>query len=558
MVNDLVSQIQPQYVTLDQLLYGRLFRIPQYQRMYSWRKKERQDLFRDINRTAESGKPHYMATIVGLRRENTNILTRNHQTIEVVDGQQRITTLVLLLKAIAKILDRSTPAGERIGQELDETVVKPDKALLLLQTNHDISHYFADYLRTGEHPSSGSARTVADRELLSAMEECEEYVNNWLSRNKSLETLVSLLKNQLTFVLHEIGDESLVYTVFEVLNSRGLVVSWFDRLKSMLMATVFDINTGSKDEFIDEVHLLWTDIYRCVGLRLGLSTESLRFAATLRATECPSRPLGEEEAALLLSSQSASGPTEVLETTKWLKDVTEAVDMLTADHRKNAVTDIVQARLVATALHLRGDLSGEEKDEILHRWENVTFRIYGMYNKDARTAVGDYVRLAWRIVNKNLNATKIKEELSAIGAAFPIAGAVKSLQSRDCYTARQEDLRYFFYRYEEHLADEAGLNFDNEQWSRIWEASAANSIEHILPQSSEEKWIHWLGNLTILPPRLNSRLGAVKPKGKAGAYTKTGLLVTQQVVAKLPRWGKLAIERREVSLLKWARQEWAD
>jgi len=68
--------IQPQHVTLDQLLYGRLFRIPQYQRTYSWHRKQRQDLIEDIWRTWAAGKerPHFMATIVGLRREKWTIM----------------------------------------------------------------------------------------------------------------------------------------------------------------------------------------------------------------------------------------------------------------------------------------------------------------------------------------------------------------------------------------------------------------------------------------------------------------------------------------------------
>ena len=63
----------------------------------------------------------------------------------------------------------------------------------------------------------------------------------------------------------------------------------------MLMAVVFD-RAANKSEIIDTVHLLWTQIYDCVGLRLGLSTESLRFAATLRHPDCPSRPSGEQDA----------------------------------------------------------------------------------------------------------------------------------------------------------------------------------------------------------------------------------------------------------------------
>ena len=59
-----------------------------------------------------------------------------------------------------------------------------------------------------------------------------------------------------------------------------------------------------------------------------------------------------------------------------------------------------------------------------------------------------------------------------------------------------------------------GQNFDNEQWNRIWQSSAADSIEHIRPQSwwTSIDWepdpneVHRLGNLLILPPRLNSKL----------------------------------------------------
>ena len=348
-----------------------------------------------------------------------------------------------------------------------------------------------------------------------------------------------------------------MYTVFEVLDSRGLDVSWFDRLKSMLMAIVFEAENGNENELIDEIHQLWTDIYRCVGLRIGLNTESLRFAATLWLPQRPSRPLSEENAAELLRKRSEDGAGKVIETTRWVKAVTEAVDRLVADRRRNAVTRIVQARLVATAVNLRQDLSDAERERILRRWENVTFRIYGMCRKDARTAVGDYVRLAWRIVREELSADQILAHLSSIGAEFSIDQAVKDMTKTNCYEGWQEELRYFFHRYEEELARKAGQKFNNEQWNRIWEASAAASIEHILPQSAQSaSWVHWLGSLLVLPPKLNSQLGAKPPKAKADAYNKTGLLVAQEVVDRLPRWRRRATEDREAALLQWARQEW--
>ena len=510
-----------------------------------------------------------MATVVGLRREARTIMTEEHHVIEIVDGQQRITTLILLLKAITKAIDSSDTTEEQIGQNINRSLVKDDEAtLLLLQTNHDGSDYFANYLRQGTHPSSKTAKTIANRSLLSAMEDCEQFVDDWQHDGKSLESLVTLLRNRLTFIFHEIGDEALVYTVFEVLNSRGLQVSWFDRLKSMLMAIVFESETGNSSENINEIHQLWAKIYERVGLRLVLSTESLVFAATLRSPKPPHRPLGEEGAVGLLHYQSKEGPKQVIETTKWLKDVTNAVYELAADRRKNAVTRIGQARMVAVAVHLRQDFTEGERAEILHRWENVTFRIYGMFDKDARTAVGDYVSLAWSIINEHLPTDEVLKRLSKIGKSFPVAAAVEELEKRDCYTDWTDELRYFLHKYEERLGAQAGQNFNNEQWERIWEASPASSIEHIRPQSWWTKKssepdltkMHGLGNLMMLSPGLNAKLQDKAPSIKAPYYTKTGLLAAQEVADLISEsgWSSQMMTVRKHALLKWAELEWAD
>src|SRR6202044_4171958 len=77
-----------------------------------------------------------------------------------------------------------------------------------------------------------------------------------------------------------------------------------------------------------------------------------------------------------------------------------------------------QARLAAIAIILRKFPQSEEK-RILKVWENVTFRIYGLGGRDARTKVGEYVRLAWRVSNENLSGDAIIDELTAIGQEFP-------------------------------------------------------------------------------------------------------------------------------------------
>ena len=117
------------------------------------------------------------------------------------------------------------------------------------------------------------------------------------------------------------------------------------------------------------------------------------------------------------------------------------------------------------------------------------------------------------------------------------------------------------YRYEEYLSRTQKLNFSNEQWEKIWSASAADSIEHIFPKSrAAAKQRHRLGNLVLLPPKLNSTLNDDDPKDKADAYRKTGLLIAGAVADAIEDggWKPKSIDEREQALLAWAATEWDD
>ena len=559
--------IHPNYLTLDELLAKRLFRIPHYQRAYSWQRKQRNDMFGDIRKLkGNQDNVHFMATVVGLRRDTKTIVTDKYNIIEIVDGQQRLTTLVLLLKAIEKKLDSSVPDEERVAQELKDLLVKADDAsLILLQTNHDRSRYFANFLRYGKIPSAKEAQTLADRELLRAIHECESFVDEW----DRIE-LLKIIKNQLTFIFHEIDDEAAVYTVFEVLNNRGLHVSWLDRLKSMLMSVAFEAYQDNRDEHINELHQIWGEIYETIGLHQTLSTEALRFGATLKSPSQISKPLGEEAAVATLRKQCENA-AKAIEVSNWLLKVTKAIGRFVEypSPSRGAVSKISQARLLAVSIILR-NFSSNQEEKLLDQWEKTTFRIFGLCGKDARTGVGHYVRLAWEILNNTeLNANDILEWIKKIseGKDYSIESILHQLENSNCYEGWEDELRYLLFRYEEYLAEQQGQTFSNEQWNRIWQKSAAGSIEHILPQSKgsqvegdeEGIFVHRLGNLLLLPPNLNSQLGDLEPEAKADSYINTGLLIAKEVglTIKQNGWDVAQIEEREQKLIEWIQSEWS-
>ncbi|MCY4254836.1 MAG: DUF262 domain-containing HNH endonuclease family protein [Gammaproteobacteria bacterium] len=502
-----------------------------------------------------------MATIVCLRRDKIRLGTDDYEQLDIVDGQQRLTTLILLLNSIKLALDQPGSQQKRDHKHISELLVKQSNDLLLLQTNHDSSHYFADFLRDGRAETPDKGKTLADRELLAAISDCREFVKNWVEKRGEPLELLACIKNNLYFILHVISDEKLVYTVFEVLNSRGMEVSWLDRLKSMLMGKAYELTDTNRKQLISELQTIWRDIYKLIGLRQGLGTEALRFAATLYLSTTQYRPLNERKAVEAFRG-SSNDAESIRKAAKWLLRVTQACEKVMSNPRQNAVTQISQARLLAVAIHLNDDIQEHDRDKLLAIWEKITFRIYGMMGNDARKRVGDYVRLACKVAKTELAVKEIHAEIRKIGKEFPIEKAVEKLRDADCYEGWENEFRYFMFRYEEHLRRKEGQNFKNEHWEHIWNKSPSKSIEHISPQKTAPDTIkHRLGNLMILQPELNSQLQDKKPEQKRQAYRDTGLLSAKEVASILesePEWTQEAVKERGGKLLEWAAREWAD
>ncbi len=163
-----------------------------------------------------------------------------------------------------------------------------------------------------------------------------------------------------------------------------------------------------------------------------------------------------------------------------------------------------------------------------------------------------------------MKASEIISALEKLGADYPIKAVVNSLRNRNCYKDWTEELRYLLYRYEEHVAAQEGQKLNESQWNKIWLAEPATSIEHIQPQSKSNPilktsriFAHRLGNLTMLPPGINSSLKDKDPKLKAERYKTSGLMDTTAIGAVIENGWKLSdVEEREKRLLEWVETEW--
>ena len=127
-----------------------------------------------------------MATVVGLKQEKSEtIAAKKYQYVDIVDGQQRITTLIILYKAICEEL-YETGEEKQVKQDLQATLVKHGGQVLLLQTNHDTGHHFANYIRDGSCVPPDQAKTSADRNILEAIDDCKKFVKKWKDGKHSI------------------------------------------------------------------------------------------------------------------------------------------------------------------------------------------------------------------------------------------------------------------------------------------------------------------------------------------------------------------------------------
>jgi uncharacterized protein with ParB-like and HNH nuclease domain len=568
-------KLAPNYLVLEELLERRLFRIPEYQRAYSWGSKQRQDLFNDITKILQypHDRHHFMATVVCLNmNKKEEIGADEFTTVNIVDGQQRLTTLIILLKAISKQLDAKKQQERDLKKKMNDLLVKGDKRLIILQTNHDSYRIFTDYLKEGTIPEKEKIHTQADLNLVTAFTEGEAFVKDWLDKKRSLIELLRILKNRLGFIFYVLDDEGSVYTVFEVLNSRGLEVDWLDKSKSMLMGIAFEKFKGRAAlEHHQELHKTWGSIYRLLGTKQILVEEILRFAATLKHDKELSKTLSSEEAFDFFRSYCTEKPTRILEVGKLLHDVTDQLTRLSSNSRISAITDISHARLLAVAILLSSKTSKKELKDILDLWERITFKIFGLYRKDARTSVGEYVRTACKVYKNQLSVKEIIHELNNIQTDYPINKAIQDMKNSNCYDGWADDLRYFLYRYEEYLCKKQGSEISYEMWEQIWSKSAATTIEHIHPQAPSKNWVgkmgrgrnqlkknvNRIGNLILLPPHINSQAGQKAFAVKKKIYKSNYLRMHDEVI-RCRDWDKEHINKREKVLLDWARETWHD
>ena len=208
--------------TIQELFATKAFVVPEYQRSYAWEKQNWEDFWTDLVEGIASGTEHYWGTITlkatgeRVRSEEDDEHYARH---EVVDGQQRLTTISLFLLALA-----------RCGRQNLRSKYLLSGGVLRVTPGQRNTETWQRLLAGGELPA-GAEVLRTNRRLQNAV----EYFTDQIRAHGDASTLATFLLTQ-TFVLEfVVADEALAIRAFESLNDRGRPLSVLEKTKSALM-----------------------------------------------------------------------------------------------------------------------------------------------------------------------------------------------------------------------------------------------------------------------------------------------------------------------------------
>ena len=213
-----------------------LFRIPVYQRPYAWEREQVEELFDDLVTAmdADEDDPYFLGSIVLVKRDSAT-------ESDVVDGQQRLTTLTILLCVLRELCedDWKSSVDQRIRQKKD--VAMNQEEVMRLHLKERDQKFFHTYVQS----EGGISRLLSEapRGKTDSQKQISENVRFLFKQAEDLpkerrQDLASFIIQQCYLVVVRTDNESSAYRVFSVMNDRGLDLAATDILKAEITGSI--------------------------------------------------------------------------------------------------------------------------------------------------------------------------------------------------------------------------------------------------------------------------------------------------------------------------------
>lgn len=577
--------MQTRTETLASLYLDGLLDIPSYQRSYSWEEPQLADLIEDLRYLPEESN-HFFGNII-LDKKDEQYQTdrgRRFDVYDVVDGQQRLTTALILLHVATQFDD---VVDETVSE--DNLIFPVDERPRLMPQDQD-EEFFRDSL----FGSAGlECKTPSQEHLEYAKEYFELKFEDLPAREIS-----ERLRYDCKVNVVEIDNESEAASIFESLNDRGKPLSSLDKTKSFLM--YMDDRSSNRGALETKIKQRFGSIYHELfvlsnghdrvsdfdedsvqrfhwGIYDGYdSNEYFSSLDTLKDRLREKYRNGEYDTVQGKIDEYTQNLREAASAFAALFNPSQRPDEVeSALRRLLALGRVANALPVLMAAQMEyGDDEPDKMAEIIQACETLIFRVYATDGRRSDTGLGKLVRLAHSIhADDSYLFEDVLNRLDSITRIYTDDDRFeRDLRDPEFYDSMSsQDIRYLLYHYGERL----GIDMHEEVQPDLEQILSTDfEVEHILARGLAEEHIpeslrkdfedqvHRLGNLTIASSYWNKSLSDLpfmkkkNAEGRREKEYKSSVLRVQQVLAAFEQFSREELEEREQKIIDFALDEW--
>jgi uncharacterized protein with ParB-like and HNH nuclease domain len=530
--------------TVREFFYNKNFIVPKYQRSYSWDSENVRDLIEDLLEAISANSKHYIGTIV---LSKTQI---NNRTYNIVDGQQRTTTLTIFINELIKRLEKS-------DRDFYNRIYIKDNDYKLAPQNADREFFY----RMIEGDSNLQAISSSQGKLLTAKRIINESLDNFRDYKKILDTIEDL--QMMEFIQESDGD---AIRIFQTVNDRGKVLSNMEKIKSLLIYYSNRFLNGSMD---DEINNLFGEMFENFDTIKHLSERfTINLISNKKFTE--DNILRYHFISFAMDDYDAS-PEYVL---KWIKNKLEASKNDTVSLKEFLVdythtlssffsslddligkidnnynylkyfsvlefnTNLYPLLISLNQLNLLDTpISNGSQTTLIQLILSVDIRVYKIRGTDPRA---DLSRFVFRLHHEDLPFEDIILFIKNYITRWMNENEFRANLNTNVYDRFRSILPFVFLEYSESL----GTTFNFlDLLNKIKDKDSSLTIEHILAQhptfdltsygfEDEEDYSltkHYLGNLTLIEKNLNSSAKDKNPFEKISIYDRSSFKITTEL-----------------------------
>lgn len=547
------------------------FCIPEYQRPYVWGYEEINDLLDDLS-FAQHEKPdseYFLGSIVFQSKPAAPELGRQFPENDILDGQQRMTTLLLLLAVIRDLTNdpkTKKKCQEYIYQEADEYEEIPERTRLVFSIRDIVQNYFDEYIKTigGTHDEADltkAAEKIADVSVQNMAKGVLE-IRRFFKKDGSIEpeALLHFLINRVLMIYVATEDLEDAFRLFMILNDRGIPLRNSDILKST--------NLGALDNEVDKIKYakLWEQAEGELGddfdrflnhVRTILVKEKARlsllqeFEDKIYNPKEKDKATGQKKPILLYKGKDTFVLIE-----KYLNHYKTLLYGQNYDEIGNFEFDNL-VKVMVTSLPATDWMPPLLRyfDKFGHR--RLMEFLRKLDNKFSADWVAQYTPTdrieAMNAVIKGIDSAKNVDDVFNRGR-FDI--------DKDSFL-RVLDGPVYGKRFARYLLLKLDYYYQNHDQKMHFETL---SVEHILPQSPAEnsqwlndftdeqleQWTHRVGNLVLITRRKNTSQGRLDFTDKVSKYFEKNIDTcpnSLRVLSKYKRWTPLELEENHSTVL---------